>query len=306
MAELYLYDLVYRNRRSFRADFSESRRSFGYRFHEGLPLSPMTSYREFRQEVREAQEQYKYSLRMDVASYFNAIYHHDLVSFASEAKWSPDDVEGFGQLLREANAGRSIDCLPHGLNPTKTVGAEFLKFVDNNARLQCPLILRFTDDIYVFSNSFSDLYGDMLTIQGLLGEKSLSLNSAKTRFNEGTPDFAKTIGDMKIGLLRRRQMMIKASGGSKAVEVLTKRSLTADETDYLLKRLRDPVLEESDAELALVLLRDHGEEVLEKITDVLPRFPALTKTLHTYLRHAGELPSLGETIKGRKLLYNAA
>src|SRR5436190_8425218 len=37
VAELFIYDLVYRNRLLFRKDFRETRRSFGYRFEKGEP-----------------------------------------------------------------------------------------------------------------------------------------------------------------------------------------------------------------------------------------------------------------------------
>jgi hypothetical protein len=37
VAELFIYDLVYRNRLLFRKDFGATRRSFGYRFEDGVP-----------------------------------------------------------------------------------------------------------------------------------------------------------------------------------------------------------------------------------------------------------------------------
>ena len=39
VAELFIYDLIYRNRTLFRKDFKDSRRCFGYRFENGEPLS---------------------------------------------------------------------------------------------------------------------------------------------------------------------------------------------------------------------------------------------------------------------------
>src|SRR5262249_50778245 len=101
IAELFIYDLVYRNRTSFRKDHVPNRRSFGYRFAAGEPISPMSSYREFRAAVAAASSEYDYSLRLDVALYFNSIYHHDLVAYFSSAGWDASDVEQLGVFLRE-------------------------------------------------------------------------------------------------------------------------------------------------------------------------------------------------------------
>ena len=38
VAELFIYDLVYKNRKTFRPDFGEDRKSFGYRFEDGKPI----------------------------------------------------------------------------------------------------------------------------------------------------------------------------------------------------------------------------------------------------------------------------
>jgi hypothetical protein len=284
IAELFIYDVVYRNRRSFQKDHVTHRQNFGYRFAAGEPMSPMSSYRDFRKAVTGASRQFKYSLRVDVALYFNSIYHHDLVSYFSTLGWDQTDVNHLGAFLREINAGRSIDCLPQGLNPCKTIGAEFLKFIDQSARLRTPLSLRFLDDIYLFSNSVDDLTSDLLTIQQLLGDKGLSLNDAKTKWGEGpTGAVDERIDEIKRGLLELRQEMIEVSGEPVLVSGHEYRSLEPDETKYLLELLKDPSIDEADAELVLKLLTDHGEQVLERLADILPRFPVLSKSLFAFL-----------------------
>src|SRR5580693_6326919 len=79
VAELFIYDLVYRNRLLFRKDFSSARRSFGYRFENGEPLSPTKSYAAFKAAITGARQKYSHMVTFDVAAYFNSIYHHDLV-----------------------------------------------------------------------------------------------------------------------------------------------------------------------------------------------------------------------------------
>lgn len=298
VAELFVYDAVYRNRTSFKKDHVPNRRSFGYRFAGGEPISPMSSYRDFRAAVAEASGAFEYSLRLDVALYFNSIYHHDLVAYFSSLGWPGSDVEQLGIFLREINAGRSIDCLPQGLNPCKTLGAEFLKFIDNSAWLRSSLLLRFLDDIYLFSNNAADLTADLLTVQHLLGDKGLSLNDAKTKWGQGpTGTIEEDIDEIKRGLLKLRQEMIEVSGESIVVdEEEAYRPLEKQETDYLLELLKDPSIDEADAELVLKLLTEHGEEVLRHLGDILPRFPILAKSLFVFLGKADTRAGLDDIV----------
>jgi hypothetical protein len=306
-AELFIYDLVYRNRQTFRQDHRTNRISFGYRFSEGRPISPMTSYREFRKTGRDAERTYKYSLQLDVALYFNSVYHHDLVSYFSDNGWPSEDVAHLGQFLRQINAGRSIDCLPQGLNPCKAIGAEFLRFIDNSARLRSPLLLRFLDDIALYSDDESDLIADLLVIQELLGEKGLSLNAAKTKRQAGVaPSVEDDVDEMKVSLLQIRQELIEVSGEPREVEVEEYRPLSDGQTEYLLALLRAEDLDEADAELILTLLTEHGDEVLLQLGSILSRFPVLAKTLFSFLSKSNSREGLGDIVlsfvKNQKLV----
>src|SRR5207302_4434441 len=121
-------------------------------------------------------------LNLYVASYVNIMYHHELVHMHSEIHASGDDIDHFGQFLREFNSGRSGYFLPQGIHPCKLIGSEFLKFVDNSMRLKSDLSLRFMDDFYLFSDSEDDIDADFVTVQQLIGEKGLSLNPSKTSY----------------------------------------------------------------------------------------------------------------------------
>lgn len=214
VAEIFIYDLVYRNRLLFRKDFNEERRrSFGYRFEKGEPILPTKSYGAFKAAITEARKKYKHVVTFDVASYFNSIYHHDLVPWFSSIKASDDDVNHFGQFLREVNSGRSVDCLPQGIHPYKLIGSEFLKFVDNSMRLKSDLSLRFMDDFYLFSDSEDDINADFVTVQQLIGEKGLSLNPSKTSYEtDDRKDITREIDAIKVSLLKVRRFFIEVSG----------------------------------------------------------------------------------------------
>jgi hypothetical protein len=297
VAELFIYDLIYRNRLRFRKDFRNTRRSFGYRFENGEPLSPTKSYAAFKAAVTEGRMRHGHMVKFDIAAYFNSIYHHDLVQWFSDIGGSSDDVEHFGKFLREANGGRSVDCLPQGIHPCKLIGSEFLKFVDNSMRLRSEVLLRFMDDFYLFSDDEEVINMDFVLIQQLLGEKGLSLNPAKTAYEEEYQDIASEVDNMKVSLLKVRRFIIEVSGEPFEDEELEEESLSEEQLEYLLSLLKNPDIDESDAELVLVLLRDHGEDVVTRLEAFLRRFPGLSRNVYHFARHVEDKEALAEIIQ---------
>jgi len=296
VAELFIYDLVYRNRLLFRKDFRDTRRSFGYRFENGEPLSPTKSYAAFKAAITDARKKNHRMVRFDVAAYFNSIYHHDLVQWFSEINANPDDVEHFGQFLREINGGRTVDCLPHGIHPCKLIGSEFLKFVDNSMRLRSEILLRFMDDFYLFSDDENTINMDFVLIQQLLGEKGLSLNPAKTAYEEENKNIAEEVDQMKVSLLRVRRFIIEISGMEVEDEDFDEESLSKEQIEYLLDLLKNPDIEESDAELVLVLLRDNGEDVISRLGAFLQRFPSLSRNVYHFARYVSDKEALSQIV----------
>jgi hypothetical protein len=293
VAEYFIYDLVYRNRASFRKSHSSERQSFGYRFLSGRPISASKSYGSFRKAVFKAQSKYKYSLKCDVATYFNSLYHHDLVASFSDSGWSDADIKALGQFLREANIGRSVDCLPQGLYPCKMIGADFLKLIDNSLKLKCAKLIRFMDDFYLYDNDEDVINDDFLTIQRLLGEKGLSLNASKSQFGDATVrDLPAEVDGIKLSLLRLRRHLIEVSGGVVEMEEEEYRSLRPKQVSYLLNLLKEPDIDEADAELVLVLLRDHGNDVLEHMYRFFESFPSLSRNLYSFAAHVADKTEL--------------
>jgi hypothetical protein len=332
---LFVYDLVFRNRKHFRPDHSKTRSSFGFIFKGGKPVGSKTAYDDYWTAVSASKRKYKFGMRFDISSYFNSLYHHDLVNRFREIGASEDDVSVYGRFLREINSGRSLDCLPHGLHPCKVLGADFLKFADNSMRLKSPYLARFLDDFNLFSDREQDLHSDFNTIQELLSEKGLFLNERKTTYGD---DFGRSmteeIDEIKAQLLRERRVVVDPSGieisdlfpweegededegkdededegeaedegededeeggrgGGVSHEVFVlegddeqldgTQMLTEEQTEYLLELLNRPEIDESDAELALVLLKDHGDDVLRRMGDFLIRFPGLSRTIYQF------------------------
>ena len=301
VAEFFIYDLIYRNRTGFARSGSTRRRSFGYRFAAGQPQSAMQSFREFREAVKSALNTYKYCAKFDVSSYFNSIYHHDLVAWFNNIAKSEDDSTFFDKYLKQTNSGRSIDCLPHGLYPAKMIGAHFLSFVEQGSRLASELTLRFMDDIYLFANSRSEVLSDFTSLQRMLGDRGLSVNPSKTKLGlVNEIDFEERIDALRASLLERRSLIVTGSGadfdpedgGESAGD-----TLTDDETEYLVDLLRNPEIEEEDAELVLALMRDHSSDVLGNLEDFLRRFPNLSKSIFHFCSHIEDKSDLLSVVK---------
>ncbi len=103
VAELFIYYLIYSNRRTFRADFRETRKSFGYRFENGQPVAQTRSYAAFKSAIAKAKKSYKFSAKFDISSYFNSVYHHDLIAWFSENNRSLSRSKtNFGKEVRSS------------------------------------------------------------------------------------------------------------------------------------------------------------------------------------------------------------
>jgi len=166
-------------------------------------------------------------------------------------------------------------------------------------QLNCELSLRFMDDFYFFSDSEDTINGDFVTVQKLLGDKGLSLNPAKTSYgDEVQTDIAQQVNAIKGGLLKARRIVIEVSGLEISLdnEEDNQDVLTDEQTDCLLNLLRNHDIDESDAELVLVLLRDHGEDVLSRLESFLRRFPGLSRNVYHFAKYVIEKEELSSLI----------
>lgn len=296
VAAYFVYDLIYRHRTKLRVMPSATRRSFGYGFYLGRPVAPSISYGQFREAIREAFPTFKHALAFDISSYFNSVYHHDLTEWFEASVMAGPHAE-LGQFLSECNQGRSIDCLPHGYHPCKVIGSAFLRDIDNAVQLECALLLRFLDDFFLFDDDEHVLNSDLLRIQQLLGERSLTLNSDKTKRDAEVMRLAPgTMDEIKSELLERRRETVVEGYGSDAIEDVDEEEdddpLGEEQLEFLLELLKNPDIDESDAELVLTVLKSRDEDVLEHLTDFLERFPSLTRRIYSYSQHIEDATEL--------------
>ncbi|WP_156466605.1 antiviral reverse transcriptase Drt5 [Methylibium sp. Root1272] len=282
IASYFLYDIIYRNRASFRKPVSDARKCYGYRFDAGEPILVRHAYKDFCDDIESYYMLYANSLKFDIASYFNSIYHHDLVNwFASLKNSSSTDIVNFGRFFREINAGRSIDFLPHGIYPAKMIGSEFLKFIDLSKQIKSSQVCRFMDDFFLFDNNESIIRTDFLRIQELLGAKGLNINPSKTDVGAGSAGVNGEITEIQaeiIALIGGDEIPALPS----TVDVDNAQNglgLSDDQADKLLTLLTNDKAEEADVERILSLLKDHADSIVGVFGQLVSKFPGVVKHL---------------------------
>jgi hypothetical protein len=301
VAEYFVYDLCFRNRKAFRPEVSKARRSFGYRFVGGKQIPVHVAYSEYKGALKLNAIKFKHNIQFDIAAYFNSIYHHDICHwFSALTGVSSADGDAASQFFREINAGRSIDFLPHGIYPCKMLGNEFLKFVDLTGTLKSKVIVRFMDDFTLFDDDAVVLQQDFARIQQLLGQVALNVNPSKTYFDNKVGDVQQHLTELQQSLteITIDYEPIATPSGVDFVEteVEIEKSLSAEQVQALIGLLKSEALEESDADLILVFLRTHTESVLELMPILLEKFPNLIKQIYAVCAHVPDKKGLSNVI----------
>jgi Reverse transcriptase (RNA-dependent DNA polymerase) len=292
VAELFLYDFVYRNRSLFREPYLPNRKTFGYRIVTGAPIPLLQSYQDYKKAVARNREKFKWHASFDVSSYFNRIYHHDLVAWFENVGAVKADVETFGKFLRQTACGRTIDCLPQGIYPAKMIGSGFLNFLENSNRIRAAQSVRLMDDVWLFDDNPSVLIADFLVAQSLLIDRGLSVNEQKSRIGgQLSSQLESTLSpdEMKIRMLQRRREKLNKDEGYDDSELDGEGDdedeldeLTTEEQDYLLSLLQQDNVPEEDAELVLSLMQDYSSDVLEYLPVMFRDFPGLAKRMYHF------------------------
>ncbi|WP_238456730.1 antiviral reverse transcriptase Drt5 [Desulforamulus aeronauticus] len=299
LGTFYFYDFVLRNSSFFQlsTDSKALRFNFGYGFKGSTTISSYKQYHSFRGRKYELKKQYKYFAKVDIANCFNSFYHHDVVSFVSNSVSQQESIQ-FGQFLREGNGGRSINCFPQGVYPAKVVGNFFLKFIEESRELWSPAIIRFLDDIFLFSNSKKTLEQDIIRIQIIIGKYALSLNTDKTKFGSRASDFEeRKLDNIKKSLLKKREKIKNYDEEAQEDQVTIE--LNPDEVEYLVWLIQEKNVTEEDVELALSLLKE-DEYQANRLSDlVLTKYPGLIKNLYQLVNEIRDEGQIWESITNK-------
>lgn len=318
VAEYYIYDLMYRNRSRMRKPHHNHRKHYGYRFEDGAPIPPSRSYSEFKHEIWMNNIISANFIGFDVASYFNSLYHHDLVEWFAATGAEKSDCDSFDKYLREINSGRSLDCLPQGIYPTKMIGSDFLRFIEESHAVRSSVIVRFMDDVYMFSDDVNELSADFMEVQRLLGQKALTVNPGKTTNVMPRTQAADTgIDELKKKLLVRRRSIVTTSlydegefnpdddveeeeerGGHRVAQGRSVLNLSREEIAYVKDLLSQPNLEEDDAELILTVMRNNANDIKYHIPEIAQRFPHLAKHIFHFCAEIGDKEAIAEMVLG--------
>lgn len=299
----FIYDLVYRNRRAFDSRIKPDRVSFGYRFVGGSPIAVHKAFGDYTKAINTERADFEHSLSFDIASYFNAIYHHDLTNwFANLRGVTPADVKAFGIFMREVNSGRSIDFLPHGLYPTKMIGAGFLSFVESSGEIKSACSLRFMDDIHLFDDSRETLVSDFLKIQDLLGGVALNVNAAKTSYDFGLGTVNESASTIRLRLReildddRPRAYFGSGSDWSDEddEEDHDKDEISSEKISELEDLLLDVRADEADVELILGILQENDAVPSTAIPTLYLRFPNIAKQLYKLVAASDDKDAIAE------------
>lgn len=297
VSEFFLYDVIFRNRSKFRKPFHNDKKHFGYRFEDGKPIPATGSYAGYKKAVVAYAAQYDHSLSFDVASYFNGIYHHDIVAWFANLGVDMEDVNALGTYLRQSNSGRSIDCWPQGMYPAKMVGSDFLRFIEQHHRIRSSAVVRFMDDFVLYSADQDKLTEDFYLIQKLLGQKGLTVNPSKTvAGGVVAAQVEDDIDEVKANLLAKRRKAALLEYLDDFEAAFEEIQMTDEELEYLRELLKSPHLEEEDAELILSLFRDHPEEVQPHLAQFSVNFPHLAKNIWSFCKHIEDKDFIGEMV----------
>ncbi|MGD1804676.1 antiviral reverse transcriptase Drt5 [Dapis sp. BLCC M126] len=284
VAEWYIYDIAYQYRNKFRLLKNSNRCTYGYIFRDGKPVPGRESYKEFKENYYNCRNEFKYLMELDIANYFNSIYHHDLQNWFKILSENDNDAKFFGKFLREINSGRSIDCLPQGIYPCKMIGNSYLQYIDYNGGLRSESYLRFMDDFALFDNDQSTLYEDLYKMQILLGNKGLSINEAKLKLPlESNIYYLKKIDDTKVELLKIRENLLQDYD---EIDDNNYISLTTEQRDFILDILSNDPITEEDAELTLTLMGEQWEDVFDQILGIAFEYPNLAKSCYNFFQSA--------------------
>lgn len=296
VAEYYLYDMVYKNRKVFRKSTDPKRENFGYVFSEGNPIPIHDSYKEFIDKSKALKNQYKYFIKFDISAYFNSIYHHDITNWFSSQKTTQADVELFGKYMREINTGFSIDFLPHGLYPSKMLGSHFLTFMDHSELIKSEHMIRFMDDYMLFSDSKDVLIKDFQTIQKGIGQKSLNLNTEKTvLFSDKDVSVKDEVDGIKSKIMEK--IFIGYGSGMDYDEYEEAvRELSLEEIEYLINLLNEDSATDHEASLILDCIHEHTTDFYGYIPDFIYKFPHLSKKIFHKCEDVGEITGLTEKL----------
>lgn len=218
---------------------------FSYRFApspDGSLYSPDQSWNDYWSRCQHLSESYEYALVVDVADFYNQIYHHTLENQLAQCGFPNQAIQWILRLLRfvSANVSRGIPVGPHSTH--LLAEASFIP-IDNSLKTRGTVFARFVDDIVIFAHSEREAREYLYQVAEIMDKQQrLQLQRGKTKIltSEQLQTLsAAMIEDRAINDLERDLLRIirRHSGGNPYRTVLLS-SLTPQE----LRSFREPTV----------------------------------------------------------------
>lgn len=139
-------------------------------------------YKKFKEVIENncKNKKYKYILKTDIASYFDTINQHLLINSLRSLSCESGAVNLLEEILlyfRERNSHGIIQ----GLFPSDLFGNFYLSSIDNQFVINEITLIRFVDDMYIFSDSRSKCLKILNDLCTRLIKEGLFLNENKTK-----------------------------------------------------------------------------------------------------------------------------
>lgn len=285
ISSFFIYDFVLSNCAACQVQKPSNRRYFGHSFSGTRAVDAFEQYHEFRNLKYKLKASNHCFAKIDVFNCFNSFYHHNVVTWLN-TNTSHAAGAKFGQFLREINSGSSVGCFPQGLYPAKALGNAYLSFIETSRNLKAQYIIRFLDDIFLFSDSRQNLSRDLITVQHLLDNHHMALNDSKTLLGErGTTFDEHRLDEIKKRLVQKREKAPRNYFEDEESENQedSENQLSSEEIDYLMDLITGNSVAQEDIELALSLMRHHSPALKPILDQVTTSAPHLLRKLHRFL-----------------------
>lgn len=152
-AVIYEYGNQIENRR---IPISEEK-IFGYRFQpqgDWSLYNPNVSWLEFWNKCKKKSSNYKYAVYLDIADFYNQIYHHNIENQLIESGF-PNQIKKWIMNLLESITVKMSRGIPVGPHSTHILGEMSLISVDNSLSMKGIDYCRYVDDIVIFCDDYT-------------------------------------------------------------------------------------------------------------------------------------------------------
>lgn len=134
---------------------------------------------EFDDEVNKLSSLFEWTIKTDIAAYFDTIYHHPLINSLRSIGCPSEAINPLEELLLAWRERKSYGII-QGLSPSDILGNFYLNSLDYKCKLRGIASLRFVDDIYLFFKSKKECLKTLTFICDHLRKEGLFLNEGKT------------------------------------------------------------------------------------------------------------------------------